>query len=99
MNEFEQERTVTLAVALSYDEKEAPRVTAKGGGDVAQQILEIARRHNVPLQENRELVQLLSKIELGDQIPSALYLAVAEVIAFAYYLKGKFPQGWKPKTE
>lgn len=98
MNEFEQERTVTLAVALSYDEKEAPRVTAKGGGDIAQQILEIARRHNVPLQENRELVQLLSKIELGDQIPAALYLAVAEVIAFAYYLKGKYPKGWKPKA-
>ena len=44
MNEFNQERTVTLAVALSYDEVNAPRVTAKGGGDVAQQILAIARR-------------------------------------------------------
>ena len=98
MNEFNQERTVTLAVALSYDEVNAPRVTAKGGGDVAQQILAIARRHNVPLQENRELVQLLSKIELGDQIPASLYLAVAEVIAFAYYLKGKFPKDWKPKN-
>lgn len=99
MNEFEQDRTVTLAVALNYDEKDAPRVTAKGGGDLAQKILEIARRHDVPLQENRELVQLLSKIELGDQIPASLYLAVAEVIAFAYYLKGKFPKDWKPESQ
>lgn len=96
MNEFEQERTVTLAVALTYDEVDAPRVSAKGTGELAQRILDIAKRHNVPLQENRELVQLLSKIELGDQIPEALYLAVAEVIAFAYYLKGKFPKDWKP---
>lgn len=98
MNEFRQERTVTMAVALSYDEVNAPRVTAKGGGELAQQIYEIARKHNVPLQENRELVQLLSKLELGEEIPAALYLAVAEVIAFAYYLKGKFPKGWQPDS-
>lgn len=97
MTEFENERTVTLAVALTYDEVDAPRVSAKGSGDTAQRILDIARRHNVPLQENKELVQLLSKIELGDQIPEALYLAVAEVIAFAYYIKGKFPKNWEPR--
>jgi len=92
MSEFDKERTVTLAVALHYDEVSAPRVVAKGTDDIAQKIYEIARRHQVPLQENRELVQLLSKIELGDQIPEVLYLAVAEVIAFAYYLRGKVPK-------
>jgi flagellar biosynthesis protein len=92
MSEFDKERTVTLAVALHYDEVNAPRVVAKGTEDIAQKIYEIARRHQVPLQENRELVQLLSKIELGDQIPEMLYLAVAEVIAFAYYLRGKVPK-------
>ncbi len=96
MTGFGNERTVTLAVALTYDEVDAPRVSAKGGGDLAQKIFDIAKRHNVPLQENKELVQLLSKIELGDQIPEALYLAVAEVIAFAYYIKGKFPKDWRP---
>lgn len=96
MTDFENERTVTLAVALTYDEADAPRVSAKGTGDLAQRILDVAKRHNVPLQENKELVQLLSKIELGDQIPEALYLAVAEVIAFAYYIKGKFPKDWRP---
>lgn len=97
MSESTTERTVTLAVALQYDEVNAPRVTAKGSGDIAQQILEIARRHQIPLQENSELVKVLSKIELGDQIPQALYLAVAEVIAFAYLLKGKVPKNWRAK--
>lgn len=86
------EQTPTLAVALHYDGETAPRVTAKGAGDVAEQILAIAREHDVPLQDNPELVKLLSKIELGDQIPEALYVAVAEVIAFAYMLKGKVPK-------
>ena len=92
MKEFEQQRTVTLAVALNYDEKTAPRVTAKGEDDIAQKIYEIARHHNVPLQENKELVKILSTIELGEQIPEMLYLAVAEIIAFAYYLRGKVPK-------
>jgi flagellar biosynthesis protein len=91
MSDYPHDKTVTLAVALHYDEINAPRVTAKGGDDLAQKIYEIARRHNVPIQDNPELVRLLSHLELGDQIPETLYLAVAEVIAFAYYLKGKVP--------
>ena len=92
MNDFQQQRTVTLAVALHYDEVNAPVVSAKGQDEIAQKIYEIAKHHNVPLQENQELVKLLSKIEIGEQIPEALYLAVAEIIAFAYYLKGKVPK-------
>lgn len=80
-----------IAVALHYDGKDPPRVTAKGHGDVARRILEIARQHDVPLQEDRHLVQVLSKIELGDEIPENLYRAVAEVIAFAYFVSGKMP--------
>lgn len=87
-----QHRIPTLAVALHYDEQSAPRVSAKGLGDIAERIVEIARAHNVPLEENKELVALLSHLELGEEIPRELYLAVAEVIAFAYMLKGKVPQ-------
>lgn len=94
MKSEDTDRNVTLAVALHYDEINAPRVSAKGSADVAQAIYEIARRHNVPIQDNPELVRLLSHLELGDQIPESLYLAVAEVIAFAYYLKGKVPAGY-----
>jgi len=47
------------------------------------------------LSENKELVTLLSSLELGEEIPEALYLAIAEVIAFAYILKGKVPKGFQ----
>ena len=64
--------------------------------ELAEQIIELAKKHNVSLTENKELVTLLSTLELGEEIPEILYLAVAEVIAFAYMLKGKVPEGFKP---
>lgn len=86
----------SIAVALHYDGEFAPQVTAKGSGELAEQIIAIARQHGVPLQENTELVQLLSQLELGDEIPQELYLAIAEIIAFTYMLKGKRPKGFEP---
>ena len=77
------------AVALHYDGNTVPRVTAKGAGYLAAQIIELAEEHDIPIHEEPELVQLLSRIELGEEIPRALYVAVAEIIAFAYMLKGK----------
>jgi flagellar biosynthesis protein len=79
----------SIAVALHYDKKSAPRVTAKGKGKVAEQILKIAEQHDIPLQTDPELVRLLGTIPLGSEIPPELYKAVAEVIAFAYFLSGR----------
>jgi len=50
----------------------------------------------VPIYENAELVRLLARMELGDSIPQELYLTIAEIIAFAWNLKGKFPAGMEP---
>ena len=72
---------------MRWDGKGAPKVTAKGQGLVAEQIIEIAQKHDVPMRQDAELVKLLSTVELNDEIPDQLYLAVAEVIAFAYTLK------------
>ena len=83
-----------IAIALKYDGKNAPTVTAKGRGELAAEIISIANEHGVPLDENSELVQLLSSIPLGDKIPEELYIAVAEVIAFAYMLSDKVPDGF-----
>ena len=80
-----------LAVALQYDGQSAPRVTAKGRDEVAEQIIESARQHGIPMQENEPLAGMLVRLELGEEIPQALYLAVAQVIAFAYQLSGKLP--------
>lgn len=81
------------AVALHYDGDNAPVVTATGKNEFAEQIIAIARVHGVPLYENPQLVDVLSQLELGEAIPEALYLTIAEIIAFAYYIQGK-----KPKT-
>lgn len=87
----EQQTGNDLSIALRYDGVGAPRVTAKGEGDLAREILELAKKHGIPYQENPVLVQLLAQIELGDQIPRELYVAVAEVISFAYIISGKRP--------
>lgn len=88
----EKNRKPPLAVALQYDGERAPRVTAKGHNELAEQIIKLAREHGVPMQENEPLAALLARVELGDEIPEALYLAAAQVIAFAYHLSGKVPQ-------
>lgn len=77
------------AVALSYDQKTTPRVAAKGSGPIAEQIIERAREHGVPLQQEPELLELLAQVPLGDEVPESLYVAVARVLAFAYMIKGK----------
>lgn len=80
------------AVALKYDEIDPPKVTAKGEDDVAAAIMQLARDCGVPLYENRELVEMLSTLEIGEQIPELLYRVIAEIIAFAYYIQGKVPK-------
>lgn len=79
------------AVALRYDGTNAPRVTAQGHGILAEEIIAIARAHGVFLHEDEQLARLLAQVELGTQIPETLYIAVARVIAFAYFIAGKFP--------
>jgi flagellar biosynthesis protein len=75
------------AVALNYDYQGAPRVVAKGAGLVADKIMQVAEENGIVLHKSPELVEVLSHLELGDEIPEALYLAVAEIIAFAHSLK------------
>ncbi|MBC3374740.1 EscU/YscU/HrcU family type III secretion system export apparatus switch protein [Pseudomonas sp. SWRI92] len=87
------------AIALKYDGHHAPTLTAKGDEALAEEILRIARESEVPIYENAELVKLLARMELGDSIPEELYRTIAEIIAFAWNLKGKFPQGFDPHAQ
>ncbi len=82
----------TTAIALRYDGVGAPRVTAQGEGHVAQHIMKVAKEHDIPLYEDAHLASVLSQIELGAEIPTNLYLAVAQVLAFIYMLSGKTPE-------
>ncbi|WP_232697010.1 FlhB-like flagellar biosynthesis protein [Brevibacillus daliensis] len=76
------------AVALRYDanQNEAPRVIAKGRGYVAENILQKAKENDIPIQEDPSLIEVLSKLDLDQQIPPELYQVVAEVLAFVYRL-------------
>jgi flagellar biosynthesis protein len=81
--------TNQLAVALHYDRKGAPRVVAKGRGTIGAKIVEVARAHDIPIEENEVLAGALSNVELGDEIPAELYKAVAEVLIFVLRLSGR----------
>lgn len=76
------------AVALRYDvEKDkAPLILASGRGAVADEILRIADENKIPLYENRDLANMLAKLEIDSEIPSQLYVLVAEVLFFVYKL-------------
>ena len=87
----------TRAVALTYDGQHAPVVSASGASELEEEILRIAREHEVPIYENAELVDILARLEVGDEIPELLYRAIAEIIAFVYMLKGKTPAGFGQK--
>jgi flagellar biosynthesis protein len=78
-----------LAVALHYDRKGAPRVVAKGKGTIGAKIVEVARAHDIPIEENEVLAGALSNVELDDEIPAELYKAVAEVLIFVMRLSGR----------
>jgi len=82
-----------LAIALKYDGRTmiAPTVVAKGKGVIAAQIIKVARQHLVPIVENPPLAHALIRLEIGMQIPPALYQAVAEVLAFVYRLRQTRP--------
>ena len=78
--------TQKRAVALRYNspKDKAPRLIAKGKGRTAEQILELARKNGVPVREDPNLVQVLSRLNLDQEIPPELYQAVAVILAFLY---------------
>ena len=79
-----------LAVALRHERggEAAPRVAAKGSGELALRILALAREHDVPVREDPDLLELLAACDLGEEIPGELYRAVAELLALLYRLNG-----------
>jgi len=90
------DKKIDTAVAINYDGKSAPKITASGINDVATEIVRIAEENNIHLHDDPVLARMLATLDLGTEIPKELYLIIAEVIAFAYYLEGKVPENWTP---
>jgi flagellar biosynthesis protein len=80
---------IPLAVALHYEKPGAPRVVAAGRGEIGNKIVQVARSHGVPIEENPGLAEALSEVEVGEQIPVELYRAVAEVLSFILRTSGR----------
>ncbi len=87
------------AVSLKYEvaKDTAPKVTAKGQGWVADKIIALAREHQIPVKEDPDLVQVLSQVELGQEIPESVYQVVAELLAFVYQLNRDYSKS-KPSS-
>ena len=98
-NSADDKTVVKQAIALHYNEEDQsdpiPKVTATGQNEMAEQIIELAREHGIPIHEDPDLAVLLSQLELYEDIPESLYRAVAEVLAFAYIVSGKKPKNFK----
>ena len=79
------------ALALEYGLNKTPRVTAKGHEDLARRIIEEAKKQGVYVAEDPQLLALLSKLDVGDEIPQDMYTAVAVILSWLYWLKGMRP--------
>ena len=79
------------AVALGYNRSQdnAPKVLASGAGEIANKIISLAKEHDIPIKEYPDLIEILSKVEVDQEIPPNLYKAVAEIFSFLYKITNK----------
>ena len=82
----DKKRNVAAAIKYDPDKDAAPRVTAKGKGYVADKIIELAKKNDIPIKSDPGLVEILSRLDIDEQIPMEVYRAVAEILAFVYSL-------------
>ena len=79
------------AIAIEYGQRKTPRVVAKGQAELAQRIIEEAKRQGIYVAEDPQLLALLSKLDVGEEITQDMYTAVAVILSWVYWLKGMQP--------
>jgi flagellar biosynthesis protein len=82
-------KKTAVAVEYNKDKDGAPKILAKGKGAIAERIIDLARQNNIPLYEDPDLIEVLSKLDLGQEIPPELYKLIAEVLVYVYRANGK----------
>lgn len=87
------------AVSLQYKKGKnaAPKITAKGQGWVAENIIKMAQEKNIPIREDKDLLHLLSEIDVGQEVPESLYKVVAELLAWVYQLNQNYSSSEQTK--
>ncbi len=81
-------------IALSYDGETTPLISAKTSGKAADDLLKLATEKNVYIHEDQELYDRLALLAAGEPIPAALFIVIAEILSYSYYLQGKTPEQW-----
>jgi flagellar biosynthesis protein len=87
-----QKEKKTVAAALRYDPRKdsAPALTAKGSGWIADKIIDLAEKNDIPIKKDPNLVQILSHLEIDQKIPPSLYYAVAEILSYIYSMNNRW---------
>ena len=79
------------AIALAYDQNDAPVMTVKAYDELAERVIELAREKGIYIAKDPQLLAMLSRLDLDQEIPPQLYSAVAVILSWAYWLKGMEP--------
>ena len=91
------DKRYTQAVALEYGRNKVPTLTAKGDDELARRIVAEAKKQGVYVAEDPRLLAMLSRLDVGQEIPQDMFTAVAVILAWVYWLKGMQPGDEKPK--
>ena len=83
------------ALSLLYDGKSAPHIAAKGYSELADLIIERAKDEGLLIHKDEHLFNYLQTLDVGQEIPPTMYVIIAELIAFRYVIRGKFPESWQ----
>ena len=94
MNTLDDLLNKDQALALFYDGGQAPVISDQRSGEAAQKLIEQALEMGIPIYENPELLEQLSELQIGQQVPTELYQLIAEILAFAFYIQGKAPPNY-----
>lgn len=84
------------AAALEYKGQKTPIVSALGTDEMADAIVALAKEHDVPIYQDEDLVNILTRLNTGQDIPPALYEWVAGILSFSFFLRDKVPEGFSP---
>lgn len=97
MNKMTEQESVANngALSLLYDGKDAPHIAAKGYSELADLIVERAKEEGLLIHKDEHLFNYLQNLDVGQEIPPTMYVVIAELIAFSYVLRGKFPDSWQ----
>jgi len=97
--ENKNDKKVSKAAALHYDMEDggAPKIVASGSGETADKIIETAKKNNVPVLKDDALAQVLTKLTIGDEIPSELYNVVAEIFLFIFSMDKDYGEKYEKK--